>query len=190
MAEVSVVSSRHGKTRPLSADMAFIEKRAIGDVCAWAKSGYETVKKAEVIGFLFGSISQSGSVHIKAARGYDGGQRTRTSVVVDSEAACRRRRALQRKLGIEFLGSFHSHVEIGGHHSCSLSPEDRREFLGDYEARVELLVAVWATCNPGLPKPLRRTISGYDPGSRYAYRVKAYVKAGGRAIRQISIEAV
>jgi hypothetical protein len=112
-----------------------------------AVDGYETAHKEERLGILLGSIQDNTAV-VKYARVYRGGDRTRTGAYVNSASFARRVRELSGRLSAEFLGTFHTHNEVGGTISSELSSEDRDHLCNDPPHSVELVVAIWRSNSP------------------------------------------
>jgi hypothetical protein len=121
---------------------------AVGSVLVRAAiQGYESLYKQERLGVLLGSIKRDIAV-VKHATLYRGGNRTRTAADVDTTRFSRRVRELCRTHGSEFLGTFHTHNEIGGTISSALSIEDRDPLCSDPPHSVELIVAIWGSKSP------------------------------------------
>jgi len=150
-------------------------EQAIREMCRLARKGYETPGKQEVFGFLFGIRNADNRLVVRHARYYRGGRRTRYGADIPIPEAGRRRRALARRLGQRFLGTFHSHVEVGGWTSRGVSSADLSAFREDRAAALEVVVSIWS----GTPRSLRavpRTITGFEPETGYHYRVRAHAK--------------
>ncbi|MFO7638021.1 MAG: hypothetical protein R6X14_01765 [bacterium] len=148
------------------------------ELCRLARDGYETPRKREAFGFLYGRLSRQGKLEVRKAISYRGGRRTRSGVCFDNPAAIlrafHRRWLIARTLGMRFLGGFHSHVEIAGRVSCGLSREDLRSFRSDFEAGLEALVMVWAGGRRDAGGP--NVISIYEESTGYSYRLRVYAK--------------
>ncbi|MFO7676758.1 MAG: hypothetical protein R6X12_10630 [bacterium] len=155
-----------------------IRRTVIAELCRLARDGYETPRKRETLGFLYGRLTGGGRLEVRRALGYRGGRRTRTGVWFrNTDAVIRlvsRREALARVLGLRLLGGFHSHVEIAGQVLHGLSSEDRRSFQSDRRAAVEAIVCTWAG---GRPRAGGRGIAAvYEESTGYNYRVRLYAK--------------
>lgn len=157
------------------------------ELCRLARDGYETPRKREAFGFLYGRLSRQGRLEVRKAIGYRGGRRTRSGICFDNPSAIlralRRRWLIARALEMRFLGGFHSHVEIAGRVSCSLSREDLGSFRSDSEAGLEALVMVWAGGRRDAGGP--NIVSVYEESTGYSYRLRVYAKrpAGIRRVR-------
>jgi hypothetical protein len=150
-------------------------EHAVREMCRLARKGYETPGKQEVYGFLYGVRNGENRLEVRHVRYYRGGRRTRYGVDIPIPEARRRRRALARQLGQRFLGTFHSHVEVGGWTGRGISSTDLSAFREDSAAALEVVVSIWA----GTPRSLRavpRTVTGYEPQTGYHYRIRAYAK--------------
>lgn len=148
------------------------------ELCRLARDGYETPRKREAFGFLWGRLTGQGRLEVRRALGYRGGTRTRTGIWFRNPAAIaravHRRESLARTLGMRFLGGFHSHVEIAGRVFRGLSTEDRRSFLSDPGAAVEIVVFTWAGGRPQPGGP--GSLAVYEQSTGYSYRVRLYAK--------------
>jgi hypothetical protein len=123
-----------------------ILKGVISVLINTAIQGYEAAYKEERLGILLGKL-QNNTAIVKQAIVYRGGERKRTSAIVDSVQITRRVRELSRKHKSEFLGTFHTHNEVAGTISSALSIEDR-DHLCDDPHTVELIVAIWRSDDP------------------------------------------
>jgi hypothetical protein len=154
-----------------------LHETAVRELCRLARKGYEVRNKRETYGFLFGVVTRTGNILVRHARYYRGGTRSRYGVSYPVADARRRRRELAQELHQRYVGSFHSHVEIGGRVSRGMSTEDRRSFRDDDMSAIEAVVFVWA----GLKRTLRpspRSIVAYEPDTGYHYRIRVYGKYG------------
>ena len=166
---------------------AVVASDVIDDTCRWAKLGYETKHKRESLGFLYGSVASPQEVIVTTAKLYKGGKRTRTKSECNSSAMQRRRAELAEQLSLDFLGMFHSHVEIAGQVGHSISPRDASEFGDDDGTRIEAVVSVWAVERAPVATS-RRVLVGYDARSRYAYQIRMYAKTRlGPRLMQVSL---
>jgi hypothetical protein len=75
---------------------------------------------------------------------------------------------------------YHTHVEIAGRVPSRLSYTDLRQLHSDPDAWIALLAVVWVSACRRPPPPQSKALAGFDPHTRYQYRIKAYVKSGGR----------
>jgi len=165
-----------------------IQETAVRELCRLARNGYEHSGKRETFGFLYGVIDSDNRLVVRSARYYRGGTKTRYGITLPVRQARRRRRELARELKLRFLGSFHSHVEVGGHVSRGLSDDDRSTFRQDEEALLELVVFVWAGRRKTL-RPTPRSVVAYEPDTGYHYRVRVYAKLSG-GIRKTRIKVI
>ncbi len=155
------------------------EENAVRELCGLARKGYETKFKRETFGFLFGSITKGKRLVVRRSCYYRGGEKSRTGVVFRDwqtiKRVIARRRELNTRFRMRFLGNFHSHVEIAGEVFKGLSVEDRESFANDPMALIETIVFIWS----GPFKPNRSssgTIVGYEPSTGYNYRIRVYAK--------------
>uniref|UniRef100_A0A7C4CBQ8 JAB domain-containing protein n=1 Tax=candidate division WOR-3 bacterium TaxID=2052148 RepID=A0A7C4CBQ8_UNCW3 len=163
---------------PFSGPILFDES-AVCDICRYARDGYQTKFKRETFGFLFGTLTSRHRLRVRRAVYYRGGRKTRTGVVFKDMATVmrgvRRRRQLALARRLRVLGSFHSHVEIGGTVFRGLSQDDRESFVRDPEGAIEAIVFVWPGSNKILPSQAG-TIVAYDPRCRLNFRLRVYAK--------------
>jgi hypothetical protein len=145
-----------------------------------AVDGYEAPHKQERLGFLFGRVVD-GTAIVHRAVIYRGGTRTRVCATVDPDRYARRVEELRRKLGLRYLGGFHTHNEIAGRFSSEASREDRRPISEQFPPLVELIVAIWASRSPA--RPATRYLTGKIDD--YRYRLAAY--AYGSKFRLIPV---
>lgn len=157
----------------------YFHEDAVRELCRLARHGYEAWHKRETFGFLYGVLNHERHLAVRHARYYRGGVKTRTGVSLSADASRRRRRELAREMHLRFLGSFHSHVEVGGHISRGMSESDIDSFRRDKEAALEVIVFVWAGRRKTL-RPTPRSVVGYEPDTGYHYRIRAYAKFGKR----------
>jgi hypothetical protein len=108
-----------------------------------ATRGYEAPYKEERLGILLGRVSRS-IAGVEQAIVYRGGSRTITEAAVDPIRFECRVHDLQTKLGLRFLGSFHTHNEIAGTISSSLSQEDKNPLCENLDSLIEVVAAIWA----------------------------------------------
>ncbi|MFO7651236.1 MAG: hypothetical protein R6X13_07870 [bacterium] len=167
-----------------------IEEGAVRDICHYARVGYETPRKRETYGFLYGQLDADGRITIRRACYYRGAKKTRTSVQFKNWGTIRRvrerRQGLATSLHMRFVGSFHSHVEVAGSVYRGLSPSDRESFRYDVMSAVEIIAFIW----PGIKPPQeasRKAIVAYDTRREYHYRIRAYAKRL-RGIRHVPLK--
>jgi len=134
-----------------------------------AIQGYETSYKQERLGILLGRVHRNAAV-VEHATLYRGGYRTRSAANVNADRFTRRVRQLSTKHKSVFLGTFHTHNEIGGTLSPAMSLEDRNHLCDDPPHLVELIVAVWGSDQTS--HPTRRYLQG-DVGG-YRFRIAGY----------------
>ena len=134
-----------------------------------AIQGYEAVYKEERLGILLGSLQNDVAI-VKHAIVYRGGERKRTSAIVDSAKFSRRVRELTQKHKSVFLGTFHTHNEVAGTISSALSIEDRDHLCDDLPGVVELIVAIWRSDSSS--RQSQRYIQGDVNG--YRFRIAGY----------------
>jgi len=160
------------------------KEEAVRELCRLARLGYETRHKRETYGFLYGIIDSERQLTVRHARYYRGGTRTRYRVTLDERDMQRRRCELASELHMRYLGSFHSHVEIGGFVSRGMSADDRASFRQDKNALIEALVSIWAGHRKTL-RPTPRTILAWEPETGYHYRIRVYIRqnSGVRRVR-------
>lgn len=134
-----------------------------------AIQGYEAAYKEERLGILLGRFNNNTAI-VSHAIIYRGGERKRTSAIIDSVRFTRRVRELSRKYKTEFLGTFHTHNEEAGTISSALSIEDRDHLCDNPPHVVELIIAIWKSNWP--PRAGKRYIQGAVDS--YRYRIAGY----------------
>ena len=169
-----------------------IDEGAVRELCRYARQGYDTPRKKETYGFLFGALTDDGRIVVRRSCYYRGGIKTRTGVVFKDWATvrriARRRRELAAGMRMRFFGSFHSHVEIAGAVFKGLSDEDRDSFANDPMSTLEVIVFVWPGDHRRVERS-RRDIVGYESATGYNYRIRCHAKRTG-SISQTSIRVV
>jgi len=134
-----------------------------------AIQGYEASYKEERLGILLGRTHKDIAI-VEYATLYRGGRRTRSEAAVDCDRFTRRVRELSAKTQLRYLGSFHTHNEIGGTLSSRLSVADRTHLCEDPPSLVELIVLVWGSDHPS--RPTQRYLQGHVGG--YRFRIAGY----------------
>ncbi|MFO7674931.1 MAG: hypothetical protein R6X12_01235 [bacterium] len=163
-------------------------EEAVRELCRLARQGYETRHKRETFGFLFGVVSADHRLIVRHARYYRGGTKTRYCVTLTEREMFRRRQDLARELHLRFLGSFHSHVEVGGFVSRGMSADDRASFRRDGDASIEALVSIWAG-RPKSVRPTAKTVVAWEPETGYHYRVRVYARQNGD-VRRVRVRII
>lgn len=154
----------------------FIFEDVIKEICYRAKGDYKKPYKKETIGLLFGEI-KSNFMYIHRAIHYGAHRRTRTQASYNVQYLRKRREELSKELGLEFIGLYHSHVEIAGKRSLKLSKKDKSTFLEDEKAIIELLTVVSAG-NLKYPKRLKLSVVGFEKETKFYYVIRTYHKIG------------
>ena len=134
-----------------------------------AIQGYEATYKEERLGILLGRF-QNNAVIVKHAIVYRGGERKRTSAIVDSVQFTKRVRELSQRHKADFLGTFHTHNEVAGTITSALSIEDRDHLCDDPPGVVELIIAILRSDSPS--RQSQRYIQGDVNG--YRFRIAGY----------------
>jgi hypothetical protein len=134
-----------------------------------AIQGYEASYKQERLGILLGRIQRNVAI-VERATLYRGGDRTRSAAIVNGDRFTKRVRQLSTKHDSLFLGTFHTHNEIGGTISSAMSLEDRNHLCENPPHLVELIVAVWRSDLSS--RPTQRYLQG-DVGG-YRFRIAGY----------------
>ena len=169
-----------------------IDEGAVRELCRYARQGYDTPRKRETYGFLFGALTDDGRIVVRRSCYYRGGIKTRTGVVFKDWPTVsrigRRRRELAAGMRMRYLGSFHSHVEIAGAVFKGISDEDRDSFASDPMSTLEVIVFIWHGTHHCVERS-RRDIVGYESNGGYNYRIRCYAKSTG-GVRQASIKVV
>ena len=151
--------------------------RAVADAIARAAQlGYDARYKEERVGILLGR-RRGRCVEVKKSIIYRGGSRTRTAAEVDTGRFGARVRALQKKHRMPFMGSFHTHNEVGGRISSALSPDDRVPLCDFPLPSIELVALIWASDT--LPRRSLEFLQGKLVNAPYRIRIAGY-QWGGR----------
>lgn len=154
-----------------------ISRSATLELCRLARKGYDATPHRETFGFLYGT-HRAGSIVVKKAVYYIGGKKSKYGTDFSGVAILRmlkRRSSLAKKLGMRFIGTFHSHHPIDGEILRGISPDDNMSFKDDDKALVETIVFVWK-------RKTRRVVSGKrdvavtEHGVTYNYRIRCYMK--------------
>jgi hypothetical protein len=142
---------------------------ATDQIVSAAIRGYKSRYKKERIGILLGRVSRSVAL-VEQVVVYDGGPGTRTSAFVDPCKFEQRVNFLREESGLDFLGSFHTHVEVNSSISSVPSPSDKIPLCDDPPSFIEIIAAIWASDASVLPS------NCYLQGGRggYRYRIVGY----------------
>jgi proteasome lid subunit RPN8/RPN11 len=153
-------------------------------ICRQVDYGYEAPYKQERFGFLYGKRSKSGLYWIKGCHFYKGGTRKRSyaSFVIDD--VINRGTELAKRKRMQWIGIYHSHVEVDGEIYYGLSEHDKepKPFLP-----VELLIAVWPNGTNGKHGHLRKRFKILD--THYQYLFSGYIREG-RNLHLVKLEQV
>jgi len=144
-------------------------------ICNHADIGYESRYKQERMGFLFGTES-NGKIKITKAVSYKGGLRSRSSTLFDGNKFTQRANQLMSMFRKAWIGTYHTHVEEDGELFIGLSEEDKESFMDD-PIRVGLIVAIWATDDPRIPRQgQKRFLAVKQMGNtNYRYSISGYL---------------
>lgn len=151
---------------------------AIWEIALRAEENYDAPYKKETMGLLFGCHIHD-RISIKEAVHYAAHGRTRTQVSYNSVNLQRRRKELSKSLRMRYIGLFHSHVEISGEARLKPSKNDKRDFIGDEDALIDLLITISAR-EIKRPRRLKTSVVLFDKNKRYYYMIRTYRKVGRR----------
>ena len=157
---------------------------ATDQIVSAAIRGYKSRYKKERVGILLGRISR-GVALVKRAVVYEGGPGTRTSAFVDLSMFKRRVNVFREKSGLDFLGSFHTHVEVNNSISSAPSPADKIPLCDDPPSFIEIIAAIWAS--DASVQPSNYYLQGGRGG--YRYRIAGYDYRQGFRILPVFSEA-
>lgn len=146
--------------------------------------GYKSQYKKERLGILLGRVSR-GVALVEQAVVYYGGPGTRTSAFVDPCKFEPRVNVLLEASGLEFLGSFHTHVEVNNSISSVPSPTDKIPLCDDPPSFIEIIAAIWAS--DASVQPSNCYLQGGRGG--YRYRMAGYDYRQGFRILPVFSEA-
>jgi hypothetical protein len=140
------------------------------------------------MGFLFG-IKNKG-IKITKAMLYKGGIRTRSSIGLNPNRMKNRGTKIASRIGKEFLGTYHAHVEEAGKISYGLSVEDKQSYIED-AIIVGLIITIWATDNSRklIPGSKRLLVIKRFGNINYRYIISGYLNTpkGPRLIKTIKV---
>ncbi len=157
---------------------------ATDQIVSAAIRGYKSRYKKERLGILLGRVSR-GVALVEQAVVYYGGPGTRTSAFVDPCKFERRVNVLLEESGLEFLGSFHTHVEVNNSISSVPSPTDKIPLCDDPPSFIEIIAAIWAS--DASVQPSNCYLQGGRGG--YRYRMAGYDYRQGFRILPVFYEA-
>ncbi|MBN2465636.1 hypothetical protein JXD38_08475 [candidate division WOR-3 bacterium] len=126
--------SRQGPLKAIVLDPAAF--REIRDI---ALAGYRARGRQEALGLLYGQEKQGGMLALRRAVRYRS-RATHSRVDYDEYALRRRARVLAQRLGLDYLGMFHSHPDedMIGH-----SYDDCERFVSDTDSLIDGVVVLW-----------------------------------------------
>jgi hypothetical protein len=117
---------------------------ATDQIVSAAIRGYKSRYKKERLGILLGRVSR-GVALVEQTVVYYGGPGTRKSAFVDLCNFQRRINILREESGLDFLGSFHTHVEVNNSISSVPSPTDKIPLCDDPPSFIEIIATIWAS---------------------------------------------
>jgi proteasome lid subunit RPN8/RPN11 len=159
-----------------------ITAEALTNLRLHAKQGYESSYKKEVGGFLLGEISNKNFM-ITQSIGYNTRNAGRTYWAPNEETMKRKGTALEKKTGLLWIGTYHSHPEIAGKASIRQSIEDRNSHISS-NCLIELIVRI-------APVPMhspKSCLAVQDSETGYYYTICGYIKDGINKISKILVE--
>ena len=159
-------------------------KSVIEYICRHVDYGYEAPYKQERFGFLYGKQSRSGIYQVKDCHFYKGGIRKRTSVAFVMEDGFDRAMELAERKKLEWIGTYHSHVEIDGEIFFGLSEDDKS--LKPFPP-VEFLIVVWPNDTNWKRGNLKKRFKVENRD--YQYLFTGYVRKSGNLV-MIKLEQV
>jgi hypothetical protein len=157
---------------------------ATDQIVSAAIGGYKSRYKKERIGILLGRVSH-GVALVEQAFVYYGGPGTRTSAFVDPCKFKRRINILREELDLDFLGSFHTHVEVNNSISSAPSLTEKIPLCDDPPSFIEIIAAIWAS--DASVQPSNCYLQGGRGG--YRYRMAGYDYRQGFRILPVFSEA-
>jgi hypothetical protein len=157
---------------------------ATDQIVSAAISGYKSRYKKERIGILLGRVSR-GVALVELALVYYGGPGSRKSAFVDPYKFKRRVNVFREESGLDFLGSFHTHVEVNNSISSAPSPTDKIPLCDDPPSFIEIIAAIWVS--DATVQPSNCSLQGGRGG--YRYRLAGYDYRQGFRILPVFSEA-
>jgi proteasome lid subunit RPN8/RPN11 len=154
-----------------------LNQKAIEDLMAVAKRGYEAIHKKEVGGHLLGYPLDYG-YYISRAIQYNTASASRTSWSPNQNSFERKGRDLEKKnKRLKWIGTYHSHVEIRGTSSAKPSYEDKEAHRFS-ERPVEIIISITNRAK-NWPKKCLPLKEKQDDYTTYYYDICGYINSGG-----------
>lgn len=148
-----------------------------------SQKGYDVPYKKEVGGHLLGYYEKN-IYHIYVAEPYNSRKRTRTSFDYDDNNFEKKARRLESELRLEWLGIYHSHIEIKHRASTKQSFEDKKSHIVS-KVPIEIIIRV---ANYGMNWP--RECLAYEvpiKDSLYYFDICGYLRDKRGGIKKIKI---
>lgn len=162
-----------------------LSKQALLSLIACAKKGYEELYKREVGGFLLGRIDGR-MIHISKTVAYRTPNRSRSGWDPNVRNFEKKGISLETR-SLNWIGAYHSHVEIGGSASTGQSTVDRASHLVSCRP-LEVIVRV--TENRKKCPRLCLTLADSDEdGGQYFFDVCGYWKDRYGRIRKVRMKS-
>ena len=158
-----------------------LSKTAIDDLIEAAKKGYEAKWKKEAGGHLLGRRNGR-DFYVRKAIIYNTPGGKRTSWAPNPDCYERKGRKLEETIGLRWIGTFHSHVEVNGSSSSRPSKEDRDEHRASPRP-VEIIVNITNQGRKYSPKCLSYKL--YDDG--YCCDIGGFIKDSRGIIKRIKV---
>ncbi len=152
-----------------------LDLQTVTNICFEADEGYESSYKEERIGLLFGEIKNK-VYYVKDVEPYNSKNKTRTGISFNETSLRCRAKQLAEYSGYQWIGLYHTHVEVGGTIRYGISPTDKNNFIG--EGYIELIATVWATNSQSIP--IRGNFRLKGKRGNYRYLISGYLKKDGR----------
>jgi hypothetical protein len=149
------------------------EERALRAMLADVDAGFRPRHRHEAIGMLFGRVGRDSICRVARAVPYGTWFRSGTWVAPHPRAWRRRGAALARRLGLRYLGAYHSHPQLGRERVPPFrSHEDDDWLWRDRAASIDILVRVWGQRRPP-HRRYRDSLYHYEPAPGFAYEISA-----------------
>lgn len=127
--------------------LVILSKRSVRQIVSSAVNGYERPYKQERIGVLLGRILDDVVMVVQAVQ-YNQGVRKRTFAEIDVNKYFMRVHSLASQKRLMYLGGYHTHNEIAGRISSSMSAEDKEPLISIPIQIIELIATIWTSNQP------------------------------------------
>jgi proteasome lid subunit RPN8/RPN11 len=161
-----------------------LSRQAVKFLMSDAQRGYEELYKREVGGHLLG-YRLGKEFYVSKVIPYHTPLRTRSEWSPNTPNFERKGLKLETRR-LKWIGTYHSHVEIGGSASTGQSPEDIESHLSSL-CPIEIIIRI-ANCRLNSPKNCLSYFEIFEEGLTYFYDICGYLKDSTGEIRRVSVK--